>query len=186
MIGLRSNFGASLLGAAVAFAIAVVAAGVVARRRSAAGRPWLTEAARVLTVGAVVVVIVATALPRSLVVERGDLVLELGRAGLADWRSAFANPGSLPSLQLFSNALLYVPVGFGLAVGWVHRRRLAIPLCAGLSVGIETLQYFVLDRVAALDDVVLNVSGAIVGWLAGLLFVRIADRRVRHRHSAHS
>jgi len=117
MIGLQSNFGPSLALAAVVALSTSLAALVVAWRRHAAGDPWQAPAARVFAIGAIIVVIAATALRRRFGIDTdGDLVLRLGRAGLADWRVAFRDPGSLPAIQLFSNVLLHAPVGFGLRV----------------------------------------------------------------------
>ena len=177
MIGLQSNFGPSLVLAAVVALSTSLAALVVAWRRHAAGDPWQAPAARVFAIGAIIVVIAATALRRRFGIDTdGDLVLRLGRAGLADWRVAFRDPGSLPAIQLFSNVLLHAPVGFGLVLGWRRLRHLTVPIiCLGLSIAIETIQFFALGRVAATDDVVLNVSGAMIGWLAARLLSRRFD-----------
>jgi hypothetical protein len=169
MIGLRSQFGPSLVLIALVALVAGAAALTAARRRRAAGRSGGVAAARVLAVGAVVVTVVATALPRRLGVETdGDLVLRPGKGGLAGWRTLFDAPTSLASLLLVGNVLLYAAVAFALTLGWFPNRRLVVPVCVGLSVLIEAAQYGVLGRVAAIDDVILNATGAGIGYLAAM------------------
>jgi hypothetical protein len=85
-----------------------------------------------------------------------------------DDRRAFADPLELASIQFFSNVLLYIPTGFAMVFGWYRRRHLVPIICLGLSVSIETIQFLALGRVASLDDVVLNVSGALVGYVAAI------------------
>lgn len=165
MLGLRSNFAEALAVAAVVAAVFVTAGVVMALRRRSERRPWVTSAARILTVGAALTAVVATAYPREgwLLSSDGDLVLTPGRGGLADLDQILAEPGSLAAALFFANVLLYVPIGFFGAVGW-HRRRMLVFLAAlGLSLAVETLQLSVLGRVAATDDVLLNVGGAVLG-----------------------
>lgn len=172
MIGLRSNFGPSLVLVGVVFLVSVVGAAVAARR-AAAGHAPLRAAAQALTAGAVAVTVLATALPRRLAIETdGDLVLRLGGGGLGDWSVLFDDPASLAAVQLVSNVLLYAAVACTMTVGWYRRRRYVVPACLALSIMIEAAQYSVLGRVAALDDVVLNGAGAVVGWLAATALVR--------------
>jgi len=52
--------------------------------------------------------------------------------------------------------------------GCCRRRHLEPIICLGLSVSIETIQFLALGRVAPLDDVVPNVSGALVGYVAAI------------------
>ena len=63
MIGLRSNFGNSLVLAGTIFLLTGAAAFMVARRQLTDGRPWPAPTARILTVGSILVTIAATALP---------------------------------------------------------------------------------------------------------------------------
>jgi hypothetical protein len=173
MTGLRSNFGQSLALVAIVAAIAVVAALVAARRASAGGSSPLGPAARILAAGAVGAMIVSTALPRRLAIETdGDLVLELGRGGLGDWRVLFDDPNSLASVELIGNVLLYVPIGLTMTLGWFRQRRFVLPACIALSLLIEAAQYTVLGRVAALDDVLLNAAGAALGILIAWALTR--------------
>ena len=170
MLGLRSNFGLSLVLAAVTVIVSVVVAAAAARRRHAAGRTWFDAAARVLAAGSVIVVIVTTALPRRFAIETdGDLVVQLGRAGLGEWRRFFDDPVSLASIQLVANVVVYAAVGFTMVLGWYGLRGWVLPACLALSVGIEAIQFLVLGRVGALDDVLLNMAGAVLGYGAAEL-----------------
>ena len=172
MIGLRSQFGPSLVLVALIAAIALPFVWSAARRASATGGSLSGAAARVLAGAAVMATIVATALPRTFGLETdGDLVLGLGRGGLGEWRILFDDPTSLASIELLANVLLYVAVGFTATLGWFRQRRFVLPACLALSVLIEAAQYGLLGRVAALDDVVLNGAGALIGYLAAVAIV---------------
>jgi len=173
VIGLRSQFGPSLVLVLVVTMLAVPAAVMAARRASATGGSPLRAAARVLAAGAVTATIVATALPRRLGIETdGDLVLRLGAGGLRSWRVLFDDPTSLASVELVSNVLLYGAVGFTMTLGWFGQRRFVLPTCLTLSVLIEAVQWGLLGRVAALDDVVLNGAGALIGYLVAVVVAR--------------
>jgi len=75
-----------------------------------------------------------------------------GRAGVED---------------LLANALLFLPIGFALAIrGWTALSTIGAA-CA-LSMGIELVQFVVPGRFPSVFDVVLNTAGAAPGvWLAG-------------------
>lgn len=176
MIGLRSNFGLSLVLAGLAAVIGVVMAIVVGRRARAAGDTWGGPVARVLTVTAIVIVVVSTALPSGGISFDGDLVLELGAGGLDQWRRAFADPWTLSAIQLWSNVLLYVPVGFGFVFGWFRRRHLAPLVGLALSIAIEAVQFLLLGRVATIDDVLLNTGGALIGYGVALAVTPLLGR----------
>lgn len=174
MLGLRSNFAEALVVAAVVAGVFLAIAVVTAVRRRRERRPWVTSAARILTVGAALTAVVATAYPREgwLLLSDGDLALLPGAGGLGDLDQILADPGSLAAVLLYANVLLYVPVGFFGAVGW-HRRRPIVFLAAlALSVAVEALQFSVLGRVAASDDVLLNVAGAVFGLALAVFVLR--------------
>ena len=176
-----SNYGLSLKIALYVAVVFLAAAGVVALRCHRAGRPATKPVARVLAVGSMIVVVIATALPRDWPPRfaRGDLVLELGRGGLADWRVLYENPNSLAAVLLLANVLLYIPLALFGVVGWPRHGFLVWTGCVALSLGVELSQRAFLDGVASTDDVILNVSGATVGALAGAVIV--ARGRARRR-----
>lgn len=75
--------------------------------------------------------------------------------------------------QLVGNIVLFVPLGFLLPVLSAGRRRLGATVAIALaaSVGIELIQLAMLlsavsQRAVDVDDVILNVSGAALGYLA--------------------
>jgi glycopeptide antibiotics resistance protein len=69
--------------------------------------------------------------------------------------------------QAVGNVLLLLPVGlFGpLALPWLGRWWRVLLAAAFLSVGIELAQLAIPDRSADVDDVMLNVIGAMVGYV---------------------
>lgn len=167
VIGLRSQFALSIIVVLVVGIVAVAATSISVGRARSAGLPWIASAARIMAAASVVTTLAATAMPRRLAIEAdGDLALQLGRGGLGDWSILFNDPTSLASIALLGNVLLYVPVAFTTVVGWYRWRRLVLPVCLALSIGIEMVQYLALGRVAALDDIVLNMTGAVIGYVA--------------------
>lgn len=81
-----------------------------------------------------------------------------------------------------ANVLLYVPLGFCLAL-WFDRklRRAAtvglVAICGALlSLGIEVMQGFISLRVPSLWDVTLNTGGALGGALGGVAWRALATR----------
>lgn len=75
--------------------------------------------------------------------------------------------------------VVYVPLGA--ALGWARpgrREWLLLPVV--VSVGVELAQYQWLDRVAAVDDVVIATGSAVVGWVV----VTWLRRRAGTRRSA--
>jgi glycopeptide antibiotics resistance protein len=86
---------------------------------------------------------------------------------LRPFASFTAEPARSTS-ELVENVALFVPLG-ALAPFVAGRRRLLVVLGSALvlSAGIECLQYASHDgRFADVDDVILNVAGAVVGWTA--------------------
>ncbi|MBY5161275.1 VanZ family protein [Nitriliruptoria bacterium AS10] len=133
----------------------------------------------VLLLGSVAVVLAATALPHGwppALASDGDLVLRPGGGGLQDLPVLWDDPRSLAALLLVLNVVLYVPVGAfaRLALPDHGARALLIPLV--LSVAVEAWQFVGLGRVGSLDDVLLNLAGATVGWFAARL---VTDARGR-------
>jgi len=66
---------------------------------------------------------------------------------------------------VLANIALFVP--YGMAAAWRGYRFVrAVAVGLALSVAAETLQYiFGQGRIAQLDDVILNVLGAVTGWI---------------------
>lgn len=156
----------------VVFASAVVAA-VVAIRRTRSGHPRLTPVARVLTVGWALVIVAATAMPfsRGFSLD-GDLVLAPGGAGLGDLDQIAADPTSLAAVLLLSNILLYVPLAFFAVLSFHRRRHLALIVCLAVALAVEAAQYLFLGRVAATDDLILNMVGSLIGYTMGVIVLR--------------
>jgi glycopeptide antibiotics resistance protein len=80
-------------------------------------------------------------------------------------------------IDLAGNIVVFMPLGAALAValnGRAAERRLLLATAGGamLSLLIELIQTFVPSRVSALDDWLLNTSGAFLGAVVGCMFVR--------------
>lgn len=149
-----------VLGSVLVVATAVVVALVLVATGRRRHLPTLA------VVASLVLVVVATALPTHWTATSGaELRLAPGHGGLgkAGLQLLRGSPGA--AVELFAlNGLVYLPVGVALAWRWPSRwALLVVPLV--VSCGVETLQYLALERVAATDDVLLNVVGAVVGWL---------------------
>lgn len=174
MLGLLSQFGTELLVVAALAALTVAAAAAVAGHRASRGRAWGAAASRVLAVGAVGCVLVATAAPALGDGDghRGDLAWQPGRGGLGDLAARLADPDSLATVLLVLNLVMFVPVGLFAALGWPGRAGRVLLACLGLSLLVETAQLLFGGRVAATDDVLLNLAGA----AAGVGVARVATR----------
>lgn len=84
---------------------------------------------------------------------------------------------ALGLLNVFGNALMFVPVGA--LVAWIAwRRRVLAGAGVGLvlSLGIEVTQLG-LGRVADVDDVILNTAGALLGALLAVTWRAVVGRR---------
>lgn len=178
MGGLRSNFG----GALIACMVVVLTTGVVAawiwHRSTEEGDAAHRRLRQVLLVGAVLLVVAATALPAAWPPPRdgwGDVELGIGRGGLWAWRLNAHPLETLPAVQLWANVVVYIPVGAAalLVVGKATR---ALAVGVGLSLMVEAWQWAALSRVASTDDVLLNLTGAAVGVTAAAVF--------RHREAS--
>ena len=68
-------------------------------------------------------------------------------------------------INLAGNVFLFVPLGFLVPLTAQKRSRFGVTVgvAAVLSAGIETVQYFI-GRSADIDDLLLNVFGAVVGF----------------------
>jgi len=70
--------------------------------------------------------------------------------------------------NLFGNLGLLLPLGLlgPIALPALNRWWLVIPLALLLSTAIELAQFWIPDRSADIDDVIVNVAGALLGYLA--------------------
>jgi glycopeptide antibiotics resistance protein len=103
---------------------------------------------------------------------------------LASWAaSLFEGSGQnkdqiLFQLEIWMNFLIFIPFSISLFFA-AKRYRLSIALTGSLvlSIGAELAQkYIIVQRVATVQDVLLNFSGAITGVLIGVLFTRLGKR----------
>jgi len=125
MKALFDQFGASAAASAAVVMLFTIAGALTGIRSRLRGLPVVTRVARLATVGSVVLVLAATALPYSWPIrwERlGDLVLRLGGAGLGGWKEVREAPVSLASLLLLLNIFVYIPVALFWVVGWESTR----------------------------------------------------------------
>lgn len=85
------------------------------------------------------------------------------------------------ALEFSANVLMFVPLGFFLAILFWQRWYLAIPLLCCLSVGVELLQGWLLPgRTPSWSDVLANSLGGLLGALIpGLRYLRQL-RQSRH------
>lgn len=70
------------------------------------------------------------------------------------------------SINIYGNILLFLPLGFFPPVLWQRMQRFwkTILLAAGIMICIELLQMLLLVGTCDVDDVILNVSGAAIGY----------------------
>lgn len=88
--------------------------------------------------------------------------------GYLTGRDILVSPQDAPgviAIQLLGNLLLYLPLGLLCPLAWERFRKLPTLLLSAalLACGIEIIQYFT-GRVADIDDVLLHVIGALVGY----------------------
>lgn len=81
--------------------------------------------------------------------------------------------------QLIGNVVLFVPLGFLLPAAVRVCRQLWVTLvaAAGLSILIETMQAILPEHATDVDDVILNTTGAALGYLAFWVIAWTARRR---------
>jgi glycopeptide antibiotics resistance protein len=84
--------------------------------------------------------------------------------------------------QMVGNLLLLLPVGLlgPIAVPWMDRWSRVVLAATALSLAIELAQLWVPDRAADVDDLLLNVAGAVVGYTLLLLLRLGSGRRTAH------
>ena len=85
--------------------------------------------------------------------------------------------------QIAGNLLLLMPLGVMLPVlvSTMRRPPLAVPVILATAIGIEVAQFMahvarISIRSVDVDDVILNVTGGIVGFLVWWLWSRLGSR----------
>jgi hypothetical protein len=164
------QFGPSVMFAVVVLVATGVAGALVFVRRRRGTRPAMVPTVRVLAAGWGLLIVAATGTPRTWPPRwdgLGDLILVPGRGGISEWKKVFEAPGSQPAMLLVANLALYFVLAFLVTIGWPGRVRRVLAGCLILSLIIEFVQFTLLDRVAAVDDVLLNMAGAVIGCILG-------------------
>lgn len=160
--------------AAVAFAVPALLLVVLhARRRALPAGTLLARVGLILVLAA----LLTYTLPQW---NRTDLVPDGQTWNLVPLRTirsqiaALGYDGKESIRQLAGNLLLFVPIGFLLPVAWTGTRPFCATLLAGLSVtlAVELIQLLITvtlpvwPRWADIDDVLLNTTGVVLGWIA--------------------
>lgn len=125
-------------------------------------RPTASSLLQLLAIGSVLGILLVTLLPAGH--HKGELII----SPFADIRRMLVHRDAQSTLQVVGNVLLFMPLGFfiPLAVLGLNRLGRVALVAASLSITVETLQYFLpLGRIASSDDVLLNVTGGICGFL---------------------
>lgn len=75
-------------------------------------------------------------------------------------------------INLAGNVILFIPIGYWLVRLWPKFRNffLFITTCAGIILLVEAMQLFTLLGSFDVDDIILNLGGMTVGYIACLLF----------------
>lgn len=171
-MGVWETFGTPLRLATFAALLTLVAVAVAAVR----GRRPRVSAGRAGLAGTILVVVLATALPREQPwVGPGERVLALGEGGLDGWRVVLDAPGSLAAIVLIASVLLYIPFGFFGSLAHPDHPGWVISGAALLSILVEAWQLYVIGGLASTDDVLLNLVGTGIGWGLARLFLRGLD-----------
>lgn len=173
------QFSTSFALCVIALSISILLAGLFATRAVRDGRdPW-RAAFRVLALGFAAIILAATALPQSwppVSAGTGRVMLEVGQGGLADLKWVLRAPTSWPAAMLMMNVVLYVPFGLLGALAWPQRKWLVLAVGLFVSLAVESSQ-MLWARVAATDDFILNATGLLIGWAAGLVLLRLGFGR---------
>lgn len=84
----------------------------------------------------------------------------------------FQRDYSFARYNVIGNILLLIPFGFFIPLMYKNTQRLwIVTLCGCLfSVTIESIQYLLFIRVTDIDDIILNTSGTVIGYILYKLF----------------
>ena len=107
-----------------------------------------------------------------------------GRTTIGCYRQLTGTPVEVVicNMQLLGNILVFVPMGILLPLVWYRHRSATATIGAALagSVTIEVIQYLQqsmgMQRSVDVDDVILNVVGALLGYLLLTLMTKRAHR----------
>ncbi len=81
-------------------------------------------------------------------------------------------------INLGGNVVMFIPLGFFLALLWKRLRRVLPHLVttAAIITAVELIQLFTLRGSADIDDLILNVIGSAIGYLLYLLVSSLCKR----------
>ena len=81
-------------------------------------------------------------------------------------------------INLVGNVVMFIPLGLFPPLLWGRFRKgcLTMLLCAAVIVAVETLQYVLTVGSADIDDFILNMIGAAMGYAAFTLSKRLPER----------
>jgi VanZ family protein len=170
-LAVRANFGIGLL-ALVPLAAALVAGALLWRRVPAPWQGRVAAAGRGTVAAMALVVICAITL-----VPSGYPLHSLELVPFSDVRAAAGSGDALVRslANCVGNAALFLPLGAALAA-FRPRLRFGIAFagCVATSVVIEIIQYATpVGRVADVTDVLMNATGAAIGWFAWCAVARL-------------
>jgi len=82
-------------------------------------------------------------------------------------------------INLVGNVIMFIPLGFFLPYIWKKQRAVLITLLsvAVLIVAVEALQFFSLLGSCDIDDLILNLTGALLGYIFWKLSGTVKKRR---------
>lgn len=85
-------------------------------------------------------------------------------AAVSDW-------GIVSFINVLGNMALFMPIGFLISIVYKKSLKVMLLISGGISLFIEFVQYFI-SRVSDIDDFILNVLGACIGFAIAYLMKR--------------
>ncbi|MDE0571893.1 VanZ family protein [Demequina sp. B12] len=174
---LLAPFASPELAVALVAALVVLVLGVM-RGRAARLALWMAVAFNVAAIVGVTLLLPGAA------GESGTRYANL--TPLQEIERGLENPGSGPWLNLVGNVAMFIPLGIAVAClipgGFWRRLLTATGLGVVFTGAIEFLQ-FGLSRVADIDDIILNSTGAFMGAVVGAA-VSVIVGSIRARRTA--
>ena len=169
----RQNFGDRMLVAAIVLLVTAIAAAVAARRPGPFSRlERAAQVSRVCSVGFVAAAVVATT---NGIGSGQGFIWGIGNGGL-NAADLARFPHTIQSVLLVGNVLLFIPFGLSAALGWPQHSARSLLVALAVPIVIEFLQLVVLQGVASADDIILNATGVLTGWLLGRAVVALLSR----------